>query len=124
VLADETCEDSKVRMNKVIRKNLRVRLSDVVTLTTTSEIPYAKRVHILPLDDTIEGVSGNLFDVYLKPYFLEGELLMWEEFISSDTCRSNARVVTNPYKFPSNLSSVPSFEEGGSFPCACCHAPS
>merc|ERR1719337_749876 len=23
------------------------------------------------LDDTIEGVSGNLFDVYLKPYFLE-----------------------------------------------------
>ena len=25
----------------------------------------------MPLDDTIEGVSGNLFDVYLKPYFLE-----------------------------------------------------
>ena len=25
----------------------------------------------MPLDDTIEGVTGNLFDVYLKPYFLE-----------------------------------------------------
>ena len=23
------------------------------------------------MDDTIQGVSGNLFDVYLKPYFLE-----------------------------------------------------
>merc|ERR1719158_1496398 len=29
------------------------------------------RVHVLPLDDTIEGITGNLFDTYLKPYFLE-----------------------------------------------------
>ena len=26
---------------------------------------------MLPFSDTIEGVSGSLFDVYLKPYFLE-----------------------------------------------------
>ncbi|KAL7545497.1 hypothetical protein ACHAWF_008848 [Thalassiosira exigua] len=71
VLADETCDDSSVRMNKVIRKNLRVRLADIVTVSTCGDVPYGKRVHILPLDDTIEGVSGNLFDVYLKPYFLE-----------------------------------------------------
>lgn len=71
VLADETCDDSNVRMNKVVRKNLRVRLSDVVTVTSCGDVPYGKRIHILPLDDTIEGVSGNLFDVYLKPYFLE-----------------------------------------------------
>jgi len=25
----------------------------------------------LPIDDTIEGVTGNLFEIYLKPYFLE-----------------------------------------------------
>ena len=71
VLTDETCDDSSVRMNKVVRKNLRVRLADVVTVTSCGDVPYGKRVHILPLDDTIEGVSGNLFDVYLKPYFLE-----------------------------------------------------
>jgi transitional endoplasmic reticulum ATPase len=71
VLADETCDDSSVRMNKVVRKNLRVRLADVVTVTSCGDVPYGKRIHILPLDDTIEGVSGNLFDVYLKPYFLE-----------------------------------------------------
>ena len=25
----------------------------------------------MPIDDTLEGITGNLFDVYLKPYFLE-----------------------------------------------------
>ena len=30
-----------------------------------------KKVHVLPIDDTLEGVSGNLFEVYLKPYFLQ-----------------------------------------------------
>ena len=71
VLTDETAEDSNVRMNKVVRKNLRVRLGDLVSLTSCGDVPYGKRVHVLPLDDTIEGVTGNLFDVYLKPYFLE-----------------------------------------------------
>ncbi|KAM3569647.1 hypothetical protein VYU27_008268, partial [Nannochloropsis oceanica] len=71
VLTEEATEDCNVRMNKVVRKNLRVRLGDLVTLSPCSDVPYGKRVHILPLDDTIEGVTGNLFDVYLKPYFLE-----------------------------------------------------
>jgi len=71
VLADETCDGSSVRMNKVVRKNLRVRLSDVITVTSCPDVPYAKRIHCLPLDDTVEGVSGSLFEVYLKPYFLE-----------------------------------------------------
>jgi hypothetical protein len=55
----------------VVRKNLRVRLGDVVTVTACADVPYGKRIHVLPMDDTIEGVTGNLFDVYLKPYFLE-----------------------------------------------------
>ena len=42
-----------------------------MNITAKEDVPYIKKVHILPLDDTIEGVSGNLFDVYLKPYFLE-----------------------------------------------------
>ena len=50
---------------------MRVRLGDVVTITAKEDVPYCKKVHILPMDDTIEGVSGNLFDAYLKPYFLE-----------------------------------------------------
>lgn len=57
--------------HQVVRKNLRVRLADIVTVNPMPDVPYGKRVHVLPIDDTIEGVTGNLFDVYLKPYFLE-----------------------------------------------------
>ncbi|KAE9612314.1 Cell division cycle protein 48 [Lupinus albus] len=70
-LADDTCDEPKIRMNKVVRNNLRVRLGDVVSVHQCPDVKYGKRVHILPVDDTIEGVTGNLFDAYLKPYFLE-----------------------------------------------------
>lgn len=93
VLGDATCDNGSIRINKVrlsecalsvyraltrvrsylkvVRKNLRVRLGDLITINAEPDVPYGKKVHILPIDDTIEGVTGNLFDVYLKPYFLE-----------------------------------------------------
>merc|ERR1711871_684917 len=71
VLADDTCENHKIRLNKVVRKNLRVKLGDVVSVHQCANVKYGKRVHILPIDDTIEGVTGNLFETYLKPYFVE-----------------------------------------------------
>ena len=55
----------------VVRQNLRVRLGDVVSVHACTDIKYGAKIHVLPIDDTIEGVTGNLFDVYLKPYFLE-----------------------------------------------------
>jgi len=66
VLADDTCEEPKIRMNKVVRKNLRVRLGDVVSVHQCPDVKYGKRVHILPIDDTVEGITGNLFDAFLK----------------------------------------------------------
>ncbi|KAK3170470.1 hypothetical protein Dsin_020707 [Dipteronia sinensis] len=57
---DETCEASKIRMNKVARSNLRVRLGDMVSVHFCSNIKYGERIHVLPLDDTIEGIDGNL----------------------------------------------------------------
>lgn len=71
VLHDDTCPDTKIRMNKVVRSNLRVRLGDIVSVHACPDVKYGKKIHVLPLDDTIEGLSGNLFDIYLKPYFLE-----------------------------------------------------
>lgn len=59
----------KVRLNKVVRANLRVRLGDVVSVHQCPDVKYGKRVHILPMDDTIEGLTGNLFDAYLKHEF-------------------------------------------------------
>nr|XP_014348516.1 PREDICTED: transitional endoplasmic reticulum ATPase [Latimeria chalumnae] len=71
VLSDDTCSDEKVRMNRVVRNNLRVRLGDVVSIQPCPDVKYGKRIHVLPIDDTVEGITGNLFEVYLKPYFLE-----------------------------------------------------
>jgi transitional endoplasmic reticulum ATPase len=71
VLADDNLEDQKIRLNKVVRKNLRVRLGDIVSVHACGDVPYGKRIHVLPMDDTIEGITGNLFETYLKPYFLE-----------------------------------------------------
>jgi hypothetical protein len=72
VLSDDNIEDGKITMNKVARNNLRVKLGDIVSVHACNDIKYGKRVHILPFDDSVEGLSGNLFEVYLKPYFLEG----------------------------------------------------
>ncbi|TQD96803.1 hypothetical protein C1H46_017535 [Malus baccata] len=71
VMADNECEEPKIRMNKVVRANLRVRLGDIVSVHPCPDVKYGKKVHILPIDDTIEGVTGSLFDAYLKPYFAE-----------------------------------------------------
>ncbi|KAI9304733.1 transitional endoplasmic reticulum ATPase [Cunninghamella echinulata] len=71
VLADDDVEDNKARINKVVRNNLRLRLGDIISVHPCPDIKYGKRIHVLPIDDTVEGLTGNLFDTYLKPYFLE-----------------------------------------------------
>uniref|UniRef100_A0A224XIV6 vesicle-fusing ATPase n=1 Tax=Panstrongylus lignarius TaxID=156445 RepID=A0A224XIV6_9HEMI len=71
VLSEENCPDEKIRMNRVVRNNLRVRLSDIVSIQACPDVKYGKRIHVLPIDDTVDGLSGNLFEVFLKPYFLE-----------------------------------------------------
>lgn len=51
------------------RNNLRVRLGDVVTIHACPDIKYLTKVCVLPFDDTVEGLSGNLFQSFLEPYF-------------------------------------------------------
>ncbi|CAH8602718.1 unnamed protein product [Dicrocoelium dendriticum] len=70
-LVDDTCPDDRIRFNRCVRRNLRVRLGDIVTVQGFPEVNYGKRIHVLPIDDTIVGITGNLYEVYLKPYFLE-----------------------------------------------------
>ncbi|RZC81063.1 hypothetical protein C5167_043639 [Papaver somniferum] len=71
VITDDTCEEPKIRLNKVVRSNLRVRLGDIVSVHQCPDVRYGTRVHVLPVEDTTEGLTGNLFDAYLRPYFLE-----------------------------------------------------
>jgi transitional endoplasmic reticulum ATPase len=50
-IANDTTEDGKVRMNKVVRKNLKVKLGDIVSVVASGDVPYGKAVHVLPFDD-------------------------------------------------------------------------
>merc|ERR1719162_1834608 len=68
-LANEQTDDGKIRMNRVIRKNLRVKLGDVVSLHSAGEVKYGTRIHVLPFEDSVDGITGSLFNTYLKPYF-------------------------------------------------------
>ncbi|VDN11282.1 unnamed protein product [Dibothriocephalus latus] len=70
-LVDDNCPDERIRMNRCVRNNLRVRLGDIVSVQGFPDIKYGKRIHVLPIDDTVVGLTGGLFEVYLKPYFLE-----------------------------------------------------
>ncbi|KAI9504576.1 P-loop containing nucleoside triphosphate hydrolase protein [Coemansia spiralis] len=71
ITSSEECEDNKIQLHRVARNNLRTRLGDIVSIHPLPDIKYGKHVHVLPIDDTIEGITGDLFEVYLKPYFLE-----------------------------------------------------
>ncbi|PHT60660.1 hypothetical protein CQW23_03023 [Capsicum baccatum] len=62
VVADDTYDVLKIKMNKVFKNNVRFRLGNVVSVHQCPDVKYGNRIHILPIDDTIEGVTGNLFD--------------------------------------------------------------
>ncbi|CCH63064.1 hypothetical protein TBLA_0J00640 [Henningerozyma blattae CBS 6284] len=71
VLIDDDLDDGSCRVNRIVRNNLKIKLGDIVTLHPCPDIKYASRISVLPIADTIEGLTGNLFDVFLKPYFVE-----------------------------------------------------
>ena len=58
-LANEQTDGGKIRMNRVIRKNLRVKLGDVVSLHSAGEVKYGERIHVLPFEDSCDGITGT-----------------------------------------------------------------
>jgi transitional endoplasmic reticulum ATPase len=62
-------DDGKIRMNKVVRKNLKLRLGDTVMVKPSANTPNLTKLHILPFDDSVEGLTGDLTQTYLIPYF-------------------------------------------------------
>jgi transitional endoplasmic reticulum ATPase len=47
-------------MNKIARKNLRLRLGDLVMVKASPDTPNLSKIHVLPFDDSIEGLTGDL----------------------------------------------------------------
>ena len=58
VLSDDSLSNDKIRINRCVRNNLRVRLGDVVNIHSCPDMKYGSRIHVLPIDDTVEGLSG------------------------------------------------------------------
>jgi len=69
--ADEGVDEGRIKINKVVRRNIRVHIGDQVTISQCKDIKYGSRIHVLPFADTVESLSGDLFETFLKPYFLE-----------------------------------------------------
>ncbi|RNE98662.1 cell division control protein 48-like protein E [Trypanosoma rangeli] len=70
-MEDEECLEARIKINKVTRRNIRCHLGDTVHVSSCTNVPYGNRVHILPIDDTVKNLTGDLFETFLKPYFLE-----------------------------------------------------
>ena len=63
--------DRKIRLNEVMRKNIGVKIGDIITIHPFSDLKFGKRIHVLPFEDSILNCTKNLFDDFLKPYFLD-----------------------------------------------------
>lgn len=59
-IKDDRLDVSKIAINKVVRNNLKIKLGDLVTVTVPEAVPDLKKIHILPYQDTIEGITGDL----------------------------------------------------------------
>mmetsp|Transcript_46661 Transcript_46661/g.73046 ORF Transcript_46661/g.73046 Transcript_46661/m.73046 type:complete len:771 (+) Transcript_46661:104-2416(+) len=71
LMSDDHCEKEKVRINKVVRNNISLKIGDFLIVLPFSDLKFGKRVHVLPYEDSMVDFEGNVFDEYLKPYFLD-----------------------------------------------------
>jgi transitional endoplasmic reticulum ATPase len=90
VSTDKTVDANRARMSKVIRSNLRLRLGDAVDVSAMPDVKFAKSVQVLPFKDSVDGMSGDLFEVLIKPYFAEKykPLRMGDTFITRGGMRA------------------------------------
>ncbi|CAF1169098.1 unnamed protein product, partial [Didymodactylos carnosus] len=54
VLTNDTYSNDRIRMNRTVRNNLRVRLGDVVQIQGCQDVKYGKSIHVSPIDDTVQ----------------------------------------------------------------------
>lgn len=62
-------EDTKIRISRGMRQNLKLRIGDVAVINPSPQTPNLTKLHILPYADTVEGLTGDLAQTYLIPYF-------------------------------------------------------
>lgn len=57
---EDELPQEKIRMNKVVRNNLRVRFGDYVKVESFADVKEGKKVYCQPIEDTITGITGSL----------------------------------------------------------------
>ena len=57
---DNRLSNGKIAINKVVRGNLKVKVGDLSTVNPAETVPDLTKIHILPYEDTIEGLTGDL----------------------------------------------------------------
>lgn len=67
--ANGQLDDGKIRISRVMRTNLKLRIGDVAVINPSPQTPNLTKLHILPYADTVEGLTGDLAQTYLIPYF-------------------------------------------------------
>lgn len=71
IMTDDSCDENKIRLNEVMRKNIGVKIGDIITIHPFSDLKFGKRIHVLPFEDSVLNCTKNLFEDFLKPYFLD-----------------------------------------------------
>jgi transitional endoplasmic reticulum ATPase len=69
VVPDATIKEEETRLPKSVKRWLKLGQDDRVKITQFPDIKNAKRVHVLPFKDSVQGFEGDVFEVFLKPYF-------------------------------------------------------
>ncbi|TBU00623.1 AAA ATPase [Hamiltosporidium magnivora] len=68
-------EDPKVPPNTIIlskesRNNLRIHIGDTVKLYAVETLHKITHLEMFPIDDTIEGITGNIFEAFLESFLV------------------------------------------------------
>jgi len=72
LVPDDKLPADRIRLPDIVAKALHVNLgSDRVIVNQFADIKNAKRVHVVPFKDSMEGFEGDIFESFLKPYFFE-----------------------------------------------------
>ncbi|CEL99139.1 unnamed protein product [Vitrella brassicaformis CCMP3155] len=66
---DDKMDEDKVRIPRIARRNLRVYVGDAVSVKPFERIKNIKHVVVVPFDDTVQSIAGDLYQHCLKPYF-------------------------------------------------------
>ena len=60
---------AEIKMCEATAKNLGVHYNDEVVVTLCQDVPFATKVHVLPYEQSLHMVTGNIFEDYIKPFF-------------------------------------------------------